>query len=292
MPPRSKLFIAKPDIVRAFDLAERRVWTVEQISELMDKERELGRLPKSQPLSSFIQFLVKHTELRVATFQFPGRKFTRYLWGDSSIFELASSARPGAYLSHYSAVYLHNLSEQTPRTIYVTREQPYESKGSELIQERIDNAFQRSVRVSNEVATFGDYRICVVHGPKTNALGIMEIQGPDRETLKVTGIERTLIDIAVRPVYAGGAFEVLKSYKLASETNISVNKLAAMLQQLGHACPYHQVIGFYLERSGEYSESQISLLRKFPIRFDFYLEHGMESPQYSKDWRLFYPKGM
>ena len=51
--------------------------------------------------------------------------------------------------------------------------------------------------------------------PKTNALGVIEIQGSEDETLKVTGIERTLIDIAVRPVYAGGVFEVLKAYKLA-----------------------------------------------------------------------------
>ena len=62
--------------------------------------------------------------------------------------------------------------------------------------------------------------------------------------LRFTNLERTLIDATVRPVYAGGVFEVRKAYELAKE-KVSVNRLAALLQKLDYTYPYHQAIGFY-----------------------------------------------
>jgi hypothetical protein len=73
---------------------------------------------------------------------------------------------------------------------------------------------------------------------------------------------------------------------------VSINKLIAYLRRIGHAYPFHQAIGFYLERTGVYSESQIELVRRIPINFDFYLEHGIKDAEYSKEWRLYFPKGM
>jgi predicted transcriptional regulator of viral defense system len=123
----------------------------------------------------------------------------------------------------------------------------------------------------------------------TGQLGVIDTPGPDGRNIRVTDVERTLIDIAVRPFYSGGVFEVLKAYRLAKD-KVSVNKLASFLKKMDYVYPYHQAIGFYLERSGAYKDSQINLLRKFEIRFDFYLTYQMNEMSYSKDWRLYYPK--
>ena len=106
--------------------------------------------------------------------------------------------------------------------------------------------------------------------------------------LRFTSLERTLIDIAVRPIYSGGISEVAKAYRFAQE-RVSVNVLAATLDKLNYVYPYHQAIGFYLERAG-YKPTQLDLLRRFPMKFDFYLMHGMKETQYVKDWRLHIPK--
>jgi hypothetical protein len=60
---------------------------------------------------------------------------------------------------------------------------------------------------------------------------------------------------------------------------------------LAFTYPYHQAIGFYLEHSGAYRESQIELLRQFPMEFDFYLTHAMREKKYVKKWRLYVPDG-
>jgi predicted transcriptional regulator of viral defense system len=108
--------------------------------------------------------------------------------------------------------------------------------------------------------------------------------------VRLTSLERTLIDIAVRPMYAGGISEVAKAYAAAVST-CSVNKIAAYLRKLAFTYPYHQAIGFYLERSGMYSDEQISLLDDFPTEFDFYLTYQMKNTEYRDRWKLFVPKG-
>lgn len=61
----------------------------------------------------------------------------------------------------------------------------------------------------------------------------------------MTKLERTLIDIAVRPNYAGGVHHVLEAYA-AAKSRVSVNVLLATLQKMEYVYPYHQVIGFYI----------------------------------------------
>jgi predicted transcriptional regulator of viral defense system len=106
---------------------------------------------------------------------------------------------------------------------------------------------------------------------------------------RFTNLERTLIDITVRPVYAGGVFEVAKAFALAKD-RVSINRLVAMLRKLDFAYPYHQAIGYYLERA-DYKPSQIDLIRRLPIENDFYLMHEMGDTRYVSNWRLAVPEG-
>jgi hypothetical protein len=59
---------------------------------------------------------------------------------------------------------------------------------------------------------------------------------------------------------------------------------------MNYIYPYHQAIGFLMERAG-YKEIRLKPLRSIKMDFDFYLVHGMKNPQYNKKWRLFIPQG-
>jgi hypothetical protein len=111
---------------------------------------------------------------------------------------------------------------------------------------------------------------------------------PASERLPVTNLERTLIDIVVRPAYAGGPSQVLKTYHAAKD-RMSVDQLLAILNKLDYVYPYHQSIGFLMQKTG-YPEKSCAKLRALGINYDFYLAHGLHQPEYSEDWRLFYPK--
>jgi len=287
-----RIKIAKADIIRAFDELKNNVFKKNDIDRILEDNRAFWRLRRSMTVDEFIMFLLQETKLRKVSFGFPNRKIIKYVWGEVPLYELLMTLQLACYFTHYTAMYLHSLTEQVPKTIYVNKEQTAKSRGEgALTQERIDIALRRPTRMSNNFTEYQNYKIYLLNGKNTGNLGVIQMNDPEEEKIRVTDIERTLIDVTVRPIYAGGVFEVLKAYKLA-RPKVSINKLAATLKKLDYIYPYHQAVGFYLERAGVYRESSISLLKKFGFKYDFYLMHQIKEKEYSKKWRLYFPKGL
>jgi hypothetical protein len=290
---RSRLQIAKPDIVSFFSEKAPRVMKPRQLGAIVSEQRRGWRLAQNTTINDFITFLTKSADLKQHVFEFPTRPETLFVWGKVPLFEILQHLKAKSYFSHYTAMRMHGLTEQVPKIIYISHERTTEATRSNLSQIAIDEAFQRPARVSNNAVDFGDQRIVLLNSVFTDELGVIDqtIQhGSDPSvSVRVTNLERTMIDAVVRPTYSGGVFEVAKAFELAKDT-LSVNSMSAMLKKLDFAYPYHQAIGFYLERAG-YRASTLDLLRRFPTKFDFYLTHGMAETSFHKTWRLHVPKG-
>lgn len=221
----------------------------------------------------------------------PYRGFTRYVWRDASAYEIALSLRAGSYLSHASAVFLNALTTAIPRTIYVNKEQSAkpETSGS-LTQEAIDRAFKNRPRISRYVFAYAQSRIILLSGKQTGNLEVSEVTDASGRALPTTKLERTLIDITVRPNYAGGVFEVLEAFR-GAVGRISIPTLTATLKKLGYVYPYNQAIGFYMQRSG-FSSSQLQRLKALGIQHNFYLANQIPGAQLDPVWRVYYPEGL
>jgi predicted transcriptional regulator of viral defense system len=286
--------VTKKSIIAELRRLDRRVFKQKDFATLVSEFGDAWGIPPSVTVDRLLELLVRDTELRRAQLKFPNRSERRFLLREASVYDLALSLRNGAYLTHYTAMYVHGITEQIPKTVYVNYEQsPKPRSSSTLSQASIDTAFKRRVRVSRNEAQYEQHKLILLSGMHTGRLGVTQVPwGSNGVPLDVTGIERTLIDIAVRPVYAGGVFEVLRAYQLAA-SRVSVNRLAALLRKLDYVYPYHQAVGFYLDKAGVYGSEQLAMLREIPMEFDFHLVHEMapDDTEYSEKWRLFYPKG-
>ncbi len=290
--PRHALTNKKSEITNALDRTGKKILRHSEIRSMFSAHRGKWGVPRNAGFQYFLDYLLRNTQLKRVELTFPYRREVRYAWGQVSIFEMPLTLHPESYLTHYTAMYLHDLTLQVPKVIYVNREQSAKPRASdELQQDRIDAAFQRPARMSRNRARYGKYTICMINGMQTGQLGVIEIPGPDGETLRVTGVERTLIDIAVRPAYSGGVFQVLAAYRAARD-KVSINRLVAFLKRLDFVYPYHQAVGFYLDKAGVYREEQMHLLRNLGIEYNFYLAHKIGEKACSKEWKLFYPKGL
>lgn len=217
------------------------------------------------------------------------RPITRYLLPDCTPLEIASSLGERTYLSHGTAVYLHGLTDLLPRHYYINREQsPKPPPKGPLTQEALDRAFRVKARCSRYTFALEGSRFTFLSGKSSKQFGVVKIEGPSGEPIRVTDLERTMVDIAVRPDYAGGLVEVLSAY----ETSIALckpHKLLSTLHALGHKYPYHQSIGYLLERAG-YPEATLQIFDALPKKVDFYLGHGFKETKVNARWRLHVPQ--
>lgn len=297
MANRPRISIVLPKIIQELESRRNRVFDAAILSEIFEENKDKWRLPLAMDVERFMDALAEQDSIEHIDFTFPGLSSKRLFYRDGvSVYDLSAAILPKSYLSHYSAVALWGLTEQIPKTIYVTQEQsnsPSKQQLNELKQEAIDEAFKKPQRLSETYVTFREYKIFLLRGKFTKNLGVDTLERSEVGQIKVTDIERTLIDIAVRPSYSGGVFEVLKAFRQAKEMYpVSVNKLSGYLSRMNFIYPYHQAIGFYLEAAGNYKQSQINILKNKPRTYDFYLAYQMKEKEYSKEWNLYYPKGM
>jgi predicted transcriptional regulator of viral defense system len=288
---KTRLDIAREDIVALFDSLPTSVLKHSEISRLMKDNRQFWRLAKSTTCPKFIEFLVRRGRMHAVRLEFPSRPEVRYIWGNAALNEVLLSLRPESFFSHYTAMALHELTDQIPKSVYVNAEQGRKiARETSLEQGRIAAAFARAPRISKNTCLYEERRIYLLNGKHTGNLGVIDSVGPDGETIRITDTERTLIDITVRPMYSGGVAQVLEAFRFA-QARVSVNKLLGMLKKIDYVYPYHQAIGFYMDRAGGFRDSQIALLAEIDKTHDFYLTYQMKDVDYSEKWRLFFPKG-
>jgi predicted transcriptional regulator of viral defense system len=287
MPRRPRFDLIKPAILAALAANPRQVFTLKDLREV-----RWGLAPwVSEP--NFIDFLLGEgivQRLVLDSPKYPG--FVRYVLPVATPFEVALSLRRGSYLSHASAIFLQGLTEQLPQRIYVNREQsPKPESDSEITQEALTKAFVRNPqREAHYILTGPGYEVVLLSGKQTGHLEVGTLPGPQGEPLEVTKLERTLIDATVRPLYAGGVYQVLEAYR-AAKARVSIGVLLATLKKLAYRYPYHQAIGFYMERAG-YEEPLLERVAQLGMELDFYLAHGLRRSAYSERWRLFIPEGL
>ncbi len=294
----SRLQISKADIEDTF-ANKQRVLRAMDIAIVFKQNRQSWRLAQNTTLREFIAFLISKTELLSVRFPFPQRELIGYTWGKVPLLETLVGLVDRGFYSHYTALRIHGLTEQTPKTIYLNQEKLRSlgfghDKDAVYEQDAIDQAFKKPPRVSkNEIDLPADQcRVVMLQSAYHKGLGIIDgtfNDGNERNLpIRYTDLERTMIDIVTRPFYAGGVAEVAKAFENAKD-KLAVNKMSAMLNKMRFGYPYHQAIGYYLERAG-YKASLLDIFRRKPMVRDFYLTHGLDKTTYYREWRLHVPE--
>jgi predicted transcriptional regulator of viral defense system len=286
----AKIAQEKSKIERCFDNTNKHIFTLKDIHDIFFSQNRIWKLPVSITEKKFIDFLIQNSYLRIIKIQ----ELERYSWrgeeASSLIYEIALSLKPRSYISHYSAMFLHNLTNQIPKTIYVTYERAHSlpKRNAALSQENIDNAFQKDERLSSKTYEYDGYRIVLISNAHAERIGISRYQFENGVSIPITNIERTLLDITVRQTYAGGILEIITAYKHALDT-IQISKLKAYLIKMQYTYPYEQAVGFCMEYVG-FPEKRIGLIEKIcKYEFKFYLCRNIKTPSYSERWHLYYP---
>jgi len=128
------------------------------------------------------------------------------------------------YVSHYSALVLHQMTTQPVTTVYVT---------------------VPSQRVSRTIAGVA-YRF--IYANARSFWGAEPIWVTGQEQVQVSDLEKTLLDCAARPELCGGMAELAKGLWLRKDA-LNETQLIAYAQRLDHRAAARR-LGFLLETYG------------------------------------------
>ena len=204
-------------ILRSFEESAERVYRERRLKSIFYTQRTEWGLTTRTTYRDFLKFLQENGKLQLVTLKSDMYgSIDRFGW-EFTPYHLGVSVRQGAYLSHVSALHLHGLTDQIPKTIYVNYEQSLKPKPSNLTQEAISRAFSHKQRRSKYILSYRDWQIVILSGKHTGRFGVEPMTSAQGEPLTVTGLERTLIDVVVRPDYAGGVYQILRAFKSAKD---------------------------------------------------------------------------
>jgi hypothetical protein len=279
------------EIEKYFDSLPKKIFNSPELLKEFINNRERWQLKSSFRIENLIDFLLNESRLeKIELHSEHYQNVCRYSWGTPSIYALALSIKSNSFLTHGTAAFLHKLTDESPQIIYVNYEQTPKPQYGNLSQDGIHRAFSKQQRQTKLVYTFEDNSIVVINGKNTGQIGLCTFADDNgHNPLIVTDLERTLIDITVRPAYAGSAMDVLEAYERA-RYEVDIRKLLKTLKTMNYLYPYHQAIGFFMEKAG-YPKKSWSKLLELGTEYDFYTTHQLpENRQYDSKWRIYYPE--
>ncbi len=279
----STLDIAKLSIVSYFSGITPLILKNKEIFNALSTMRTNWHLASAVSPTKFVNYLIKEKIFNKIVFNFPNRREMRFVKGKVDIYQVLSTLNNRGYLSHLTALELNNLSSERSMQLFWNVEQRKKILNSRInSQDSIDTAFRNKSRTTHNICEYNGYMIYGISGMFTDNLGVIE-----KDNIRYTDLERTLIDIMVRPQYSGGIINVLKIFGKAKE-RVRLKKLTEYYKKIKYVYPYHQSIGFYLERTN-YPIEFIDTFSKIKKRYNFYLDNQIAHPKYSKKWQLYYP---
>lgn len=291
----SVLTLAQSKIEQYLSDLDKNVFLETDLKSIFNRNKKKWDLTYSTTFEKFVNHLLKRSYLsfiEVSEFN-----KTIYIWKentltDEAVYEVALAIKPRSYISHYSAMFLLNLTEQIPKTIYVTydRESPINKrKNIDLLQESIDRAFSKEKKKPRVVASFKGYDIVLISGTDAKKTGVTNIKLFNGITIQVTNIARTLIDIVVRPELSGDVTEIVKAYSLA-KNQVQIKQLKTYIKSKDYIYPYEQVVGFLMEHVGYDADKVEEIHGMCKNIFSFYLGRNIKNPLFSEKWKIYYPK--
>jgi hypothetical protein len=281
-----------PQIITLVKSKKIKIYAEQNFAELLWELQEKGFAGQRTSITELSLLIIEQLSLKTEYFTDAKGKIKHIRYHNDKVDELEiinSLFGPYHYFSHNTV--LDIILNRVPQHYYVTSEQPASEYRERpiLIQENIDQAFKIPQKVSQSVLYWNQKKIHLLRRrPEKKLSGVIRIRG--RHCL-MTNLERTMLDLVVRPDYAvGGAESILRGF-IELRDSLNLENLYDYLITSQYLYPYHQSIGFYLQAAG-YTVEQYKQFFQPAINLDFYLEYGMKQKIYNAKWKIYHPKNI
>ncbi len=263
--------------------------TLEKLLQKMHKNKRITDQEKTRILRAV-------TEVPVVWNATADYKLLTFNLNKIQIIDILTAFHPRYYLSHFSALYLNELTNHRPEEYFLSKEIvgriPTHSK--EKISAKIHQAFLKSPRKTSKYFMYQKTKITLLEKQDLGKIGVknklLKIDKTRQVKIFFTSLERTLIDSLISPHYSGGIKTLINAF---AKARININKLYKVYEAYSPFYPYWQSIGFLLSRLKEPHISKKWLNYFSSPKITFYLDKNFNKNwSYDSKWKIHYPKGV
>lgn len=285
---------AYPAISKFIRKNRRKAFTTNDLQDILYSNRDEWELPSRTTYTNFINYLVERKHLfKVETLLHieNGSEKLIYLVKNANNYDIICTIKKRGYLSYFTALVLHELTLQLPKTVYISEEIHHtDLQNNKLNQESIDKVFSKEQRTTKNIykgEISNEKYVLIERKSNKKNIGILI---DNSFNYPYSDIERTLIDCVVRPQYSGGIFSVLEAFRRAIDI-LDPTKMNSYLNDLDYTYPYHQLVGFYLDKTG-FNQSDLKPFLNKVSDFKFYMTYNLSNKKLNSKWNIYYPEGI
>ncbi len=285
---------AYPEILELLLGKRRKAFTISDLQDVFHSNKDQWRLSTRTTYNKFLSYLIEKKQLlsinELVQIEKGSEKLI-YTLENANKYDIITSIKKNGYLSYLTALVVHELTLQIPKTYYISEEihDTYLTKNI-LNQENIDIAFSKEQRTTSKIYKDSVSKERYVFIEKKMNIKNIGIIYENSFNYPVSDIERTIIDCVVRPQYSGGIFSVLEAFRNA-KNKLNLEKLDLYLDNLNYTYPYHQLVGFYLDKAG-YNEPLLKPFLSKVTNFKFYMTYNLSNKILDQKWNIYYPEGI
>jgi len=213
-----------------------------------------------------------------------------------TLYETARAMFPSGYFCNLSAVYYQALTNQVPKTVYISTESNAMKtrKNPTLTDRKLRQAFLKPNRHTRFIFNTPKGDLVVIERSKHTDHGVVLAKsstGLLPSDSRASSVERALIDAVICPQYNGGISSIPDYFRHA-KGRVNIDKLIDIYRELDFVYPYSQAIGFFLERTGMPKMAD-KVQDAFASQAKFYIDHNAKTSwKLDPRWRVYYPEGL
>lgn len=263
----------------------------EDFEDLLANRRTDWGLGRFESTATVLSALMGPNRLQHEEVTFARLSLHFLVWRHASPYELPWALSGHAYLSHYTALMVHDLTDNRPKTVYLANPRPPRRRERPLLdQDVVDRAMRATPRLTSNRGEWHGHEIVLVESEVPAGLTVAETIAFAGREIRVATLERTLFDAVVRPEYCGGIAYLPEIFRRAVG-RLSINRLLRLLRGLNTGFPYHNVMGFLLERAGYEPKLLRQLHRLEDHGRRFFVARGEpDTMAFDSAWQVFYPR--
>lgn len=265
-------------------LLEKKMYSLRELNEVLTHLKTKKLIAQNISGRSFFNMLQNRLELKTYSISSEKINKVRYtLYSDINVYDFVATFEKQGFFSMSTSLNIQGLSNEKNEFVFFSKEltPKYYNKNNEIHQEDIDQAYEKEYRYTSSIATYKNNHVIYLTPKHTGRFEVVRYN-----EYYVSSVHRAFVEMIIHVQYFKSFETVIEIFK-PLKNRLDVKRIFKVLEIFDLIYPYHQLIGFSLEKVGFY-KNDLDLFKKQVSDLKFYTQKSKIKYTFDSYWNIYY----